>query len=358
MPAVTSMLLTTDAVGGVWQYTCALAQALRQQGVDCHIAVLGPPPSAALLSEASSIPVTITGLKLDWLASTPDELHRAAILIEELALACRATTLHLHSPAYAEPACRLPQIAVVHSCVASWWRALRTAPMPADFVWRKNLLRQGMNAAQAIVAPSAAFAAEIELIYDIVPEVVHNGIPNPAAVSADRELDVLAAGRAWDEAKGFEILDMAAQKIPAPVRIAGPLSGPQNQSFRPRHLQVLGMLDRAGMLQAQRRAGIFVAPSRYEPFGLAVLEAATLATPLVLSDIPIFRELWHDAAVFVDPRDSQAWTRTLTDLLQDRTRRGELGQAAQKRAGRYTARNMARRTLQLHDACRQRALAA
>lgn len=39
------ILLTTDAVGGVWQYTTELAQALSARGVECVVAVLGPAPS-------------------------------------------------------------------------------------------------------------------------------------------------------------------------------------------------------------------------------------------------------------------------------------------------------------------------
>ena len=42
--------------------------------------------------------------------------------------------------------------------------------------------------------------------------------------------------------------------------------------------------------------------ARYEPFGLAVLEAAQAGMRLVLSDIPSFRELWDGAATFVASR--------------------------------------------------------
>jgi glycosyltransferase involved in cell wall biosynthesis len=47
---------------------------------------------------------------------------------------------------------------------------------------------------------------------------------------------------------------------------------------------------------------VFVSASRYEPFGLAVLEAARAGCALLLSDIPTFRELWAGAAAFVRPR--------------------------------------------------------
>src|SRR3546814_15067984 len=62
----------------------------------------------------------------------------------------------------------------------------------------------------------------------------------------------------------------------------------------------------------RERAGIFVSPSLYEPFGLAVLEAAMSGCALLLSDIPTFRELWDGAAVFTPAGDSDA----LADRLQ------------------------------------------
>ena len=84
-------------------------------------------------------------------------------------------------------------------------------------------------------------------------------------------------------------------------------------------------------------AAIFAHPALYEPFGLVALEAARARCSLVLSDIPSLRELWDGAAVFIDPRDSDAWMRELNCLTEDKSRREELGNRAQMHAGRYTA---------------------
>ena len=68
------------------------------------------------------------------------------------------------------------------------------------------------------------------------------------------------------------------------------------------HLQPLGELDERTLAGCLSARPVFVSAARYEPFGLAVLEAAQAGCPLVLSDIPTFRELWDGAALFVDPR--------------------------------------------------------
>ncbi|HZF58487.1 MAG TPA: glycosyltransferase, partial [Rubrobacter sp.] len=90
-----------------------------------------------------------------------------------------------------------------------------------------------------------------------------------------------------------------------------------------------------------REAGIFVSPSLYEPFGLAVAEAARMALPLVLSDIPTFRELWEDVALFVPARDQEGFTRAIAGLVGDDFERAAMGRAARDRAARYTPDAMA-----------------
>jgi len=80
-------------------------------------------------------------------------------------------------------------------------------------------------------------------------------------------------------------------------------------------------------------ARVFASAARYEPFGLAVLEAAQAGCALVLSDIPSFRELWDGAAVFVAPGDEEGWVSALIAAQADPA----LGTAARARAAHYTA---------------------
>jgi glycosyltransferase involved in cell wall biosynthesis len=74
----------------------------------------------------------------------------------------------------------------------------------------------------------------------------------------------------------------------------------------------------------------------YEPFGLAVLEAAQAGCALVLSDIPTFRELWDEAALFVPPSDARALGEALDTIIADPALRARLAAAATRRAARYT----------------------
>jgi len=82
------------------------------------------------------------------------------------------------------------------------------------------------------------------------------------------------------------------------------------------------------------RASIFASPARYEPFGLAALEAAQAGCALVLGDIPSLREVWGDAALFVPPDDDEALLAALRTASRPRELH-VLASRARARAARY-----------------------
>ncbi|HEY1143010.1 MAG TPA: glycosyltransferase family 1 protein, partial [Sphingomicrobium sp.] len=75
--SVRRVLLTTDAVGGVWTYTVELARALSALGVEPVVATLGPSPDENQSRELAGANLFDTGLPLDWLAENPEEIRDA-----------------------------------------------------------------------------------------------------------------------------------------------------------------------------------------------------------------------------------------------------------------------------------------
>lgn len=345
----TRLLMTADAVGGVWQYATELAHALVPHGVETVIAVLGPAPTADQLASLRELGVTGEGrgrvdviptdLPLDWLAPGPDAVLAAGEAIADLARDLRADLVHLNSPTLAARArFDRPVVAVAHGCVATWWRAAHgSAPDPA-YRWQSDLMRAGLLAADAAVAPSASFAADLRRTYalPVAPLAVHNGrsVRLPGQGASVRH--VLTAGRLWDRVKNTMLLDRVAERLSVPFLAAGPVAGPHGETVAPRHLRLLGNLSGPDLAAELARNPVFVSAATFEPFGLAVLEAAQAGCALVLSDIPTFRELWDGAALFVPGDNDLAFVQVIEELIADPIQRHALGEAALRRSGRYT----------------------
>ncbi|WAJ29216.1 glycosyltransferase [Antarcticirhabdus aurantiaca] len=338
------LLMSADAVGGVWQYAVELAGALEPLGIDATLAVLGPSPSEDLrrfaAETAPRAAILDTGLPLDWLSENEAPVLAAARALAGLATDTGADLVQLNSPALAAAAaCPVPVVAVAHGCVASWWDACGDGPLPESFRWHAGLVRRGLLAANAVVAPSAAYAADLARVYALPepPRAVHNGrggAPTPAGFGTPAP-QAFSAGRLWDRAKDTATLDAVAARLSAPLRAAGPVEAPHGERVEPRHVALLGRLDAAAMARALAARPVFVSTARFEPFGLAVLEAAAHGCPLVLADIPVFRELWDGVARFAPPGDADAFAAATNALLADEAARDRLGREAAARAARY-----------------------
>jgi glycosyltransferase involved in cell wall biosynthesis len=337
------LLLVTDAVGGIWVYSLELARALRPLGVETVLAVMGPSPGPSQREDAAGFKLIDTGLPLDWLETSPGAMRRAGDAIAELAAREGADVVQASSATLlADSDFDQPCVAVQHSCVASWWAAVRGTALPYDFMWRRELVECGLARASAVVAPSIAFAAETARIYQIPALTVHNGrrpFQAPAVPQADF---VFTASRLWDEGKNVITLDAAAARLGVAFEAAGAVRGPNGASIELDHIRSIGEVSPARLSGLLAARPIFVSAALYEPFGLSVLEAAHAGCALVLSDIPTHRELWGAAAIFAPARDVQAFASAIQDLLDDPDERQQLGQLARARAHLYSPERMAR----------------
>lgn len=351
MSASIRLMLVTDAVGGVWTYSLELARTLREWDVQTVLAVIGPAPSAAQRRDAAQFQLVETGLPLDWTAEGPADVRRTACGLAELAESQGVDIVQLNSAALlADCTFSAPVVVVQHSCVASWWNAVRDEPLPRDFDWRRELIECGLHAADAVVAPSASFAAQLSRVYALTRPVrcIHNGRRPLPVTKRPVEDFVFTVGRLWDDGKNVRLLDDAAAQLRVDIEAVGPLSGPNGTALSFDNLKTPGELRLDAIAERLAARPIFASPALYEPFGLSVLEAAQAGCALVLADIPTFRELWGGAAVFADASDPAAFATAINRLLAEPNRRAELGTAARLRALRYTPEAMASRMAQLY----------
>ncbi len=346
-PKSIRVLMTADAVGGVWQYSLDLISQLSGGPFEFLLAVLGPPPCEEQRRSAKSIPGLVLaegGFALEWMPEAWAGVDASGKWLLDLQDCFHADVIHLNGFSHAALPWRKPIAVVAHSCVRSWWRAVYGCETGPEWDEYGRRVSKGLAACTRVVAPSRCMAECIRTEYEIADSkisVIHNFVqPAPCSHSAKAPF-ILAAGRIWDSAKNLELLNRIAPQLDWEVCIAGSTRGPDSSSTSFENVTALGALPRLELLDSMGSAAIFAHPALYEPFGLSILEAAQAGCCLVLSDIPSLRELWSDAAVFLDPRNSVAWISELNRLARDKEQRQQLSSRAKANAKRYNAQSTA-----------------
>ena len=313
--------MTADTVGGVWTYCVELAHALD---AEVHLATMGRALSDAQRAEAGVFAsVHESSFPLEWQDDPWEGVDAAGTWLLELERELRPDVVHLNGYAHAALAWSAPTLVVAHSDVVSWFRAVQGVEAPSEWDTYRRRVTEGLHAATRVVAPTAAVAADLVASFgfsetDVIPNCRRPSVVTPA----DKKPLVLAAGRIWDAAKGIDALCRVAPELDVPVVVAGEGAA--------EGVEALGLLSFPELAVLLSQAAVFASPARYEPFGLSILEAGLAGCALVLRDISSLREVWGDAATFV--QDDASLLGGLQSALADPTR----GAAARERALTYT----------------------
>jgi glycosyltransferase involved in cell wall biosynthesis len=355
--------MTADMVGGVWGYARDLCRAIAGAGGEVALVTMGPRGRPGLEAELVSVPgvtLLMTDYKLEWMDDASADVARAGELLLAIEREFRPDLVHLNGYAHGALPFAAPKLVVAHSCVLSWWRAVHGGDAPARYDLYRAQVKEGLESADMVVAPSAAMLSALRECYGarFSARVIHNGsCLYPHGPWAARD-GVCSAGRLWDQAKNVELLLRAAQGLGWRVELAGASLAPASvrdapPRLLPGNVTLRGHLSASALVELFARCAVYVHPARYEPFGLCVLEAARAGCALVLADIPSLRELWRGAALFVDPEDSAGLRAILTALRDDRRRREGLSGRALERAGHYSFDTFGQRYLDLYRALTQ-----
>jgi glycogen(starch) synthase len=350
------ILMTGDPLGGVWTYGLELARSLGGYGIQVDLATMGGVLNRAQRQAAAAVAnlrVHESTFKLEWMDDPWDDLERAGDWLLGLEQVLKPDLIHLNTYVHGSLPWAAPVLMVAHSCVLSWWQAVKNESAPPAWEPYHNAVRRGLSAANLVIAPSRAMLREIDRHYGPLPRgrVIANGI-DPAAFSpcAFKSPCILAAGRLWDEAKNIRALESVAPKLPWRIYVAGddrhPGGGGRLPSTR---LRLLGRLAAAELTQFYYQAAIYALPARYEPFGLTVLEAALSGCALVLGDIGSLRENWDGAALFVRPDNPEAICTALSRLIDAPDLRKDLAARARHRGLGFDAARMSRAYSQVYE---------
>jgi alpha-1,3-rhamnosyl/mannosyltransferase len=236
--------------------------------------------------------------------------------------------------------------------------------IPGAMSWPRRLLyRLALDraAAAAAVLVSSRFTREEAVRLTRIPgdrlHVVPLGVAPPPEASGVRpagvpdgpfalvvgvnkphkNLDVLA--RAWSGSVAPPLALVGAGFVdPRHPALAAPAGSSAAVTW-------LGRVSADELEWLYRHATLVLCPTRYEGFGLPLLEAAARGTAVVASDILSLRETGDGVVRFVPADDAAAWARAVRELAADASERGALASAARVRAAEYDYARCAARTL-------------
>ncbi len=323
------VLITADTLGGVWVYTRELVTGLSRRGVRITLVSFGEiprPEQTAWLKDLPNVDFRPTAFRLEWMQDSAADLAASAAYLSDLISEVNPELLHLNQYFYGGLPGDVPRIVVAHSDVVSWWVAVHGEP-PRDNLWirrYREVVTQGLSRATAVVAPSRSMLSQIAEHY-VRParaSVIYNG-RSPALFEPNvpKEPLMVSVGRVWDAGKQVRLLTEC--ELPLPTVIVGSQLHP-DESFRSEapspgnpNVQFLGEQSADQLRSLFSRASIYAATSRYEPFGLAPVEAAVSRCAILANDIPSFREIWGDNAYYFKHNDAHSLAAAAARLGSD-----------------------------------------
>jgi glycosyltransferase involved in cell wall biosynthesis len=208
-----------------------------------------------------------------------------------------------------------------------------------------------------------AEAAKVHKVFNGVSDrfrIDPRGAPPRAAFGPERPAAILYVGRAdpYKNLTGLlRALDRARRMCEFPLRLT--IVGPRDPRYpeAPRLASELGLdpivkwagfLDDENLLRVYREADLLVQPSRYEGFGLPVVEAMACGVPVICGNAGSLPEVAGDAAVLVDPGDTAGIAEAIGRVLTDEALARELRARGITRSARFTWERAAAQTLDIY----------
>jgi alpha-1,3-rhamnosyl/mannosyltransferase len=195
----------------------------------------------------------------------------------------------------------------------------------ADRMTFKAVVPRAARRADAVLAVSERTRSDAVELYGLPPEkvtVTPHGVDaafSPGEGAHDYLLFVGAVQARKDPLAALA----AARAVGLPLVVAGPEKDPQLAAdLRRGGADLRGWVETSELAELYRGAAALILPSRYEGFGIPVLEAMASGTPVVLSGDAALREVAGDAAVYAEDGDYAAAVRRALDERDERARAG------------------------------------
>src|ERR1700733_2406127 len=351
------VLVTADTISGSWTYTRELVTGLVTRGVRVTLVSFGEvplPEQTGWMDLLHGLEYRPTAFRLEWMDEAPDDLLDSSQFLASVVREVRPDILHLHQFCHGNLPVDIPRVVMAHGDVMSWTQEVQgCSPRPTRWLkWYRDTIIRGISTADAVVAPSAWMLATIRANYTPPRReaVIYPG-RNPIFFNpyVSKDDSVLSVGRLVDASK--QVFLLTQQVHPLPVCIVGaehtvpqtriPIRADVKVSTDQNCVAIRGPQTEAQLRALYSRAAIYAATARYEPIGMATLDAAFSRCAIVANDIPSFREVWGDAALYFRTNDAASLADKICQLNADRAMRRAYAELAYTRArDRFTTKRM------------------
>ncbi|HET8886251.1 MAG TPA: glycosyltransferase family 4 protein [Salinimicrobium sp.] len=340
------ILMTTDTIGGVWVYSYELCKELQNYDVEVHLAAMGAWPTEAQeekMRELKNVILYKSEFKLEWMQDPWEDVENANKWLHSIYQTAKPDLIHFNNYAGVEKYDDTPMITVFHSCISTWWQAVKYTAIPEEYHTYSQIVQEALNTSDLVVAPTEAILEKAKHAHQITAEtrVISNGISEINSEEKEKEPFILCSGRIWDEGKNLLSISKIAKDLSWPVYIAGNNKNPNtDEILEMENVHFLGSLKPEEVRDWMKRASIFVSPTKYEPFGLAALEAAMEGCALVISDIDTFQEIWEDSAIYFDPENSEEAKEAIIKLIENPELLHAFAEKAKDKSAFYNSKKM------------------
>jgi glycogen synthase len=351
------VLVTADTFSGVWTYARELVSGLVTHGAQVTLVSFGDiplPHQTAWMDGLHGLEYHPTAFRLDWMQEGEQDFYAAQDYLCAIIRDLRPDFLHLNQLSFGALPVPTPRIVVAHGDVITWWLSIHGHEPAASawLQWYRETMVAGLKRADAVVSTSRWMEEMLRVAYgdDFEGQIIPPG-RNPIYFNPfiTKEESVLAIGRLWDSGKQVALLTQHSHGLPVcivgadnPIPVPTlPIRADVRVSADGHEISVKGAQTESQLRSLYSKSTIFAATSRYEPTGLASIEAAFSRCALVANDTEVYRELWGDAALYFERNDADSLSEVLSQLDGDRELARLYGTRAYNRAReRFTARRM------------------
>ena len=350
----------TSPAAGVRRYVSELVPALLSIGAPLDVVALG--------GSGASLPAGVPHVSEPW--HPPTNLGWAAVGLPRAAR--RAAVDLIHAPAYTAPLySAVPVVLTIHD--VSYERHPEWYPYRRDRL-RRAFYRRSARAASHILTDSEFSRREIAAAYDIAPDRMTVAPLGAAAVFGQggavasslpagivapfllhvgdlherRNLSVVVRGLI-EARRRLETQPPSLVLAGVDRGIGDRLAAAAADSGVPDAIVRLGAVSESTLRSLYRGAAALVYPSRYEGFGLPLVEAMASGTPVLASRAASIPEVVGESGMLLDPDDSRRWADAIVHVITDPVLRARLRDDGLARAAMFTWERTARITLDVYQ---------